>query len=197
MQLIDNLVHEINHAINSYQKEIIIEDNIFYLRTGLSKTKYNKDTFKIISKDKSYVLEEIINSKQTETIIDIIISLSKLNFGIEEIENTILAVRNSITDKYISDSYYSLKYYCKSLLNNKTFLMTLENLRINGNISSISSWFNSIYGTDNAYEDLIETLYKLKEISNKKILFKNQKMKSLAYELINISNTFNNNCNLK
>lgn len=197
MQLLDNLVHELNHAVNSYKNEIIIENDIFYLRTGLSKTKYDKRTFKILDKDKAYILEEIINSKQTENIISIIVELSNSNIDNIKVQNTLYAIKKSVKDKYVSDSYYSLKYFCKELLENKTFLLTLENLRINGNIDDIEIWFDSIYGKDGTYKKLIETLYKLKEISSKKVLFKKAKMKDLAIELINISNTFNNNCNLK
>lgn len=197
MQLIDNLIHELNHAINSYKNEIIVEKDTFYLRTGLSKVKYDRKTFKIIDRTKSYILEEIINSKQTEEIINIIMELSKLNIDNIEIQNTLYAVKSSVQDKYISDSYYGLKYYCQTLLNNKTFLLTLENLRIDGNIDDIGSWFNNIYGDNNGYKNLIESLYKLKRIQNKKVLFKKQKMKDLAIELINISNRFNDNCNLK
>jgi len=51
MQLLDNLIHELNHAINSYKNEIIIENETFHLRTGLSKTTYNKNTMKITIKD--------------------------------------------------------------------------------------------------------------------------------------------------
>lgn len=197
MQLIDNIVHELNHAVNSYKNEIIIEDNYFCLRTGLTKVKYDKKTLNIINKSKNYVLEEIINSKQTEIIIEIIKELANSNINNIYIQNTLYAIKNSIKDKYISDSYYGLKYFCKTLLDNKTFLLTLENLRLNGYIDDIESWFNNIYGSDLGYKNLIDTLYKLKEIQNKKVLFKKQKMKDLAIELINISNTFNNNCNLK
>lgn len=197
MQLIDNIVHELNHAVNSYKNEIIMEDNYFYLRTGLIKIKYDKKTLNVLNKSKNYVLEEIINSKQTEIIIEIIKELANSNINNIYIQNTLYAIKNSIKDKYVSDSYYGLKYFCKTLLDNKTFLLTLENLRLNGYIDDIESWFNNIYGSNLGYNKLIDTLYKLKEIQNKKVLFKKQKMKDLAIELINISNTFNNNCNLK
>ena len=132
MQLIDNIVHELNHAINSYKNEIIIEDNYFYLRTGLIKIKYDKKTLNVVNKSKNYVLEEIINSKQTEIIIEIIKELANSNINNIYIQNTLYAIKNSIKDKYVSDSYYGLKYFCKTLLDNKTFLLTLENLRLNG-----------------------------------------------------------------
>ena len=41
IQLLDNLVHEFNHSINSYNKEIKIKNNILYLRTGLTHTNYS------------------------------------------------------------------------------------------------------------------------------------------------------------
>ena len=197
MHLIDNIVHELNHAVNSYKNEIIMEDNYFYLRTGLIKIKYDKKTLNAINKSRNYILEEIINSKQTETIIEIIKELSNTNIDNVYIQNTLYAIKNSIKDKYVSDAYYGLKYFCNTLLENKTFLLTLENLRLNGYIDEIESWFNNIYGSNSGYQKLIDTLYKLKEIQNKKVLFKKQKIKNLAIELINISNRFNNNCNLK
>ena len=53
LQLLDNLIHELNHAINSYKKEIILEKDCFYLRTGLTKAKYNLKEFKIIDKNRN------------------------------------------------------------------------------------------------------------------------------------------------
>ena len=93
LQLLDNLIHELNHAINSYQNEIILEKDYFCLRTGLTKTKYSLKDIKIVERNKSYVLEEIINSKQTENLINIISNLESNN---EIINNTIYAVKKSI-----------------------------------------------------------------------------------------------------
>lgn len=193
LQLLDNLIHELNHAINSYKNEIIIDKDYFYLRTGLTKTKYSIKEKKIIDKNKSYVLEEMINSKQTENLINIIANLESND---EAIKNTIYAVKNSINGSYISPAYFSLKYYCQKLLNNKTFLLTLENLRIDGNIDDIEKWFNDIYGED-GYQQLIDTLFELKELQNKKGIFVKNKINKLAIKLIKISDRFNKNCNLK
>ena len=41
MQLLDNLVHEFNHAVNSIQNEIKIEDDIL-IRTGVSYNYFDK-----------------------------------------------------------------------------------------------------------------------------------------------------------
>ena len=196
LQLIDNLVHELNHAVNSFKNEITVKDDIFYLRTGLAKTSFNKDTLEIIEKEKTYVLEEIINSKQTELIIDIIKKLKDLNIEDVRIQNTLEAVKNSVDDKYISSSYFSMKYYCQELLNNKTFLLTIENLRIDGNIDDIEYWFDGIYG-DKGYKTLVNLLYQMIELQNKKGFFVKRKIKDTALQLIKMSKQFNQNCNLK
>ena len=196
LQLIDNLVHEFNHAINSFKNEVTIKDDIFYLRTGLAKTSFNKDTLEIIEKEKTYVLEEIINSKQTELIIDIIKKLKDLNIEDVRIQNTLEAVKNSVDDKYISSSYFSMKYYCQELLNNKTFLLTIENLRIDGNIDDIEYWFDGIYG-DKGYKTLVNLLYQMIELQNKKGFFVKRKIKDTALQLVKMSKQFNQNCNLK
>lgn len=195
LQLIDNLVHEFNHAINSFKNEVIIKDDVFYLRTGLAKTIFNKHTLEIIEKEKTYVLEEIINSKQTELIIDIIRKLKDLNIEDIRIQNTLEAVRNSV-DKYVSSSYFLMKHYCQELLNNKTFLLTLENLRIDGNIDDIETWFDGIYGV-NGYKTLINLLYQLLQLQNKKGFFVKRKVNNIALQLVKISKQFNQNCNLK
>ena len=114
----------------------------------------------------------------------------------EIIKNTIYAVKNSINNNYISPAYFSLKYYCQKLLDNKTFLLTLENLRINGNIDDIEYWFDGIYGK-NGYQELINTLFELKEIQNKKGFLIERKINKLAIKLIKMSDKFNKNCNLK
>ncbi len=193
LQLLDNLIHELNHAINSYQNEIIVKEDCFYIRTGLTKIKYSLNDFKTIDKNKSFVLEEIINSKQTETIINIIANMKSDN---EIIKNTIYAVKNSINNNYVSPAYFSLKYYCQKLLDNKTFLLTLENLRINGNVDDIEYWFDGIYG-EKGYQELVNTLFELKEIQNKKGFLIERKINKLAIKLIKISDRFNENCNLK
>ena len=93
LQLLDNLIHELNHAINSYQNEIILDKDYFYLRTGLIKTKYSLKEFKIIDKNRSYVLEEIINSKQTEQLINIISNLERVSDHAVNIAQQVIAGR--------------------------------------------------------------------------------------------------------
>ena len=103
INLLDNLVHEFNHAINSEVNEIKETKNYLYLRTGLTYRLYKKNPLSFIRKDTSYILEEIINTKQTEEIIDIIKSFKPANILFRELllqEN----IRKQNFYKYFSKS---------------------------------------------------------------------------------------------
>ena len=102
---------------------------------------------------------------------------------------------------YTSESYYLEGYICKEIINNRTFIRTLENLRMSGEIYNVSSWFDDIYGKKGTYKELINLLIQIidleKELVNKK-LFKNQiiyKIRSYSKRVMNIINKFNENSN--
>ena len=62
VNLLDSLIHEFNHSINSINNEIKVLDNKVYVRTGLSYTCYEEE-----GKQANVVLEEVLNIKETET----------------------------------------------------------------------------------------------------------------------------------
>lgn len=170
VDLIDNLVHEFNHAVNSYINEIKETKNYIYLRTGLTYRVYKKDTLSFIKKDPSYMLEEIINTKQTEEIINIMKSFDERN---PDISNTIYAINSETSHKYSSNSYYLEGTICKQILENRTFINTLANLRINGEVYNINKWFDDITGEEGSYKDLI---YLLNEVYNLELEYANKKL---------------------
>ena len=69
------------------------------------------------------MLEEIINTKQTEDIINIIKSFDQNN---SIISNTIYAINTETEHKYSSEAYFLQSYICKEILTNRTFISTLE-----------------------------------------------------------------------
>ena len=189
INLLDNLVHEFNHAINS---EVI--------RTGLTYRLYKKNPLSFIRKDTSYILEEIINTKQTEEIIDIIKSFKPAN---SEISNTIYAINNETNHKYNSQSYYLESYSCKKILENKTFINTLANLRLNGEVYEIAKWFDDIVGREGTYKELILLLKEINELeleyANRKI-FKSiifNKIKSTSNKIMRIVEKFDRSVNYR
>ncbi len=200
IDLLDNLVHEFNHAVNSYINEIRETKKYLYLRTGLTYRIYNKNDLNFIKKDSSYILEEIINTKQTEEIIDIIKSYKNVN---RDIENTIYAINSETSHKYNSNSYYLESYICKQILNNKTFINTLANLRINGEIFDIPDWFDNIIGEKGTYRNLIDFLNKIYDLEieySKKKFFKKftyMKIKNVSDRIMNIVKKFNDNITYK
>ena len=199
VNLLDSLIHEYNHAINSYLKEIEIIDNIIYVRTGLTHIKYNYDSLKCIEKEKSYILEEIINTKQTENVIDIIKNYKDTDFDM--INNVIYAINNETSKHYESRAYYLETKALMNLLSNKTFIYTLENLRIEGNIADIEVWFDEIMGNKNSYQNLIYKLNKLVILEEKleyTKYFKGiiiGKIKSLVKDIDYMASIFNKNSN--
>ena len=200
IDLLDNLVHEFNHAVNSYKEEIRVTKNYLYLRTGLTYRLYKKDPLTFIKKNPSYMLEEIINTKQTEEIIDIIKSFDNSN---RDISNTIYAINNETDHKYNSNSYYIESYSCKQILENRTFINTLANLRLNGDVYDIDKWFDDIVGHEGSYKELIKLLNEIYELEieySKKKLFKSitlGKIRDTSRKIMRIVETFNNNVNYR
>lgn len=196
VDLYDNLVHEFNHAINSYNNEIKVGKNYLYLRTGLTFRVFRKSDLSFVRKDPSYMLEEIINTEQTSDIINIIKGFDQSN---PDIANTIYAINSETGHKYNSNSYFLEGYVCKQILENKTFIRTLETLRINGDVYDINKWFDNITGEEGSYKELIKLLndiYNLElEYSNKKMFrsFTLGKIKDAARSVMRIVDKFNNN----
>ena len=196
ISLLDNLVHEFNHAVNSYLNEIKETKNYLYIRTGLTNRVYRKDNLTFIKKEDSYILEEIINTKQTNDIINIIKSFDNDN-------STIYAINSETENKYNSNSYYLQSYITKEILNNRTFISTLENLRLNGEIEEIENWFDNIIGKDNSYKTFIKELNEIHELeieySKKKIfkVFTLNKIKDKSNSIMRMVNKFNSSVNFK
>lgn len=199
VSLLDNLVHEFNHAINSYINEVKETNKYVYLRTGLTYRIYRKEDLTFIKKDSSYILEEIINTKQTSDIINII---KKFDVNNSAISNTIYAINSETNNDYNSKSYYLQSYVCREILNNRTFYSTLENLRINGEIYDIEKWFDDIAGKD-SYKELIkllEEIYNMEIEYTKKRFFKSiliGKIRDTSRKIMRIVDKFNNNVNFK
>lgn len=196
INLLDNLVHEFNHAVNSYLNEIKETKNYLYIRTGLTNRIYKKDNLSFIKKEDSYILEEIINTKQTNDIINIIKTFDNDN-------DTIYAINSETENKYNSNSYYLQSYITKEILNNRTFISTLENLRLNGEISEIEKWFDDIIGEKDSYKEFIKELREIHDLeieySNRKIFkkFILNKIRDKSTDIMETIKKFNNNVNFK
>lgn len=203
VDLIDSLIHEFNHAINSINNEITIDQDYIYLRSGIAHMTYDKETLKPVpSKFNEIILEEVLNTIQTEQIINVILSWAKYHENIKnnELNNMLYVLNAEITTKYTSKAYMLETFVSKELVKNKTFIYTLEKLRFAGDISNIESWFDNITGTSNSYKTLCNKLYNLQELEKQYInttWFKKRiiyKMRLNLNQIADIIETFNKNC---
>lgn len=203
IDLLDNLVHEINHAVNSLNNEISEKNNCIYVRTGLSNIIYDKKTLQVIKKENESIIEEVINTKQTEDIINIISSFQQYEITDSQITNTIYSINRNANNNYTSNAYYLQGIVTSKLLENKTFIRTLEDLRFKGHIEEIDYWFDSITGKENSLKKLSENLLlslNLELTLTKKKIFKGKlinRIRNLNQESLQIVETFNNNCNYR
>ena len=146
-------------------------------------------------------MEEIINTKQTEDVINIINTFNNYKIDNSEFVNTLYSLKHDIDNNgYQSNAYYFQSYICKELMKNKTFIPTVENLRLKGNIDDISSWFDNITGIDDSYNKLVTLLDEiLKDEANldKVKFFKKYKVNKIlekSRKVLHIINVFENNC---
>lgn len=202
VDLMDSIIHEFNHAVNSCKNEIKIGKDEISLRTGLSYINFYKyDMQKIKSKSKDIALEEVINTTQTEAIINIINSFNDYNINNEEIKNALYSIKQEVSaEGYKSKAYFFQAYICKELLNNRTFMPTIEYLRYSGNVEGIEQWFDDIVNVPKSYQKLItllDEILKDEDALNKNPLFPKYKMNNIiakSREVIEIIQTFDNNC---
>lgn len=204
VDMLDNIIHEFNHAINSMINEIKYNDKTVSMRTGLSYMTYDvNDLNHIKEKTSDITLEEIINTKQTEDVMNIIRSFSKYEVRNEEFNNTFYALEHSIDGEYTSSAYYLQSFICKELMKNKTFIPTVENLRFNGNVDDIAGWFDNITGTEGSYKKLTtlleEILHDEEKLATAK-WFKNYKISKIREKMrttMEIIQEYENNCIFK
>ena len=203
MELIDNIIHEYNHAINSYENEIKIGKTKIYIRTGLSYARYDKASLKPMGIDNKEILEEILNTKQTEEVVNIIKEFTKYSTNNSVINNSLYSVNNYIDKSYKSKAYSLQTLFTNDLTNNKTLYNVLSNMRFNGNVDNINGFFDNVVGKDGSFNRFIEILNNTKKLEQEYIntkLFKKIKMieiRSCYNEAKSIIDKFNNNYHFK
>ena len=199
--MFDNIIHEFNHAVNSLNNEISLDDKYIKLRTGLCYLVYDRKNMRFLYKSNESFLEEVINTEQTEEIINIINSFG--NYTIENVEfnNTLHVLKNEIVgNNYISDSYAFQSLVCDILMKNKNFYTTISNLRFKGFVNDIPIMFDGIIGKNGSYQYLnvlLKKIYNLQIKYSKSLFFKKiilNKIKLKAQELLSIIKEYDNKC---
>ena len=165
IQLLDNLIHEYNHAVNSIQNEVTIDETV-KIRTGISFNTFDKKTLEFKEKSNEITLEEVINTKQTESIIDIIKSFSTIEIDNTTASNTLYSINHIVGDSYQSKGYLLESLVCKKLMENKSFISTFEKLRFDGQVEDLYHFFDNVTGDDGSFLKLTSLLSKILELNN-------------------------------
>ena len=201
INMLDNIIHEYNHAINSINYEISYDDEYVKVRTGLSYILYDKKTLKPLKKSKEVALEEIINTTQTSEIINIINSFNKEEIDNIEFNNVLYSLKNDIgKDIFESEAYGYDSLITKELIKNKTFYPTITKLRYKGLIEDIPSLFDNVIGKDGEYKRLNELLTEIHNLEYKYMdatLFKNRilnEIRNKSRMVLNLINDYDNKC---
>lgn len=200
VELLDSLIHEYNHALNSLRNEIKEDGKRVMMRTGISYIIYDRsDSTKVLESDTNRTLEELVNTRQTESIIEIIKSFATIEIADEEIMNSLHYVERQIGSGYESQAYLLQSSVCKPLIDNRSFLPTLERLRYDGYVDDIPSWFDEITGEKGSFDKLSKILdkslklehefYKAKFFKARKI----SKIRSLISQVTDIINLYDSN----
>ena len=181
--MLDNIIHEYNHAINSVNNEITYDDEYVKVRTGLCYALYDKNNLNYLRKTKELALEEIINTYQSADIIDIIKSFNNYKVDNTEFNNALYVINKELGDKKFESSAYTFdQIITKELINNKTFTPTLCNLRLKGLIDDIPYLFDNVLGRDGEYKRLNELLTSMQELEvkySKSTILKNKYLNDL------------------
>ncbi len=189
--LLDSIIHEYNHALNSFRNEIHEEGNKIFMRTGISYLIFDKSNpNKVINSDQNRIFEELINTKQTESIIDIIKSFANLEIADEEIMTSLNYIESQIQGAYVSSAYMLQSTVCRPLIENRSFMPTIERLRYDGYIEDIPKWFDEVTGEKGSFDKLSKILDKSMKLETefyKARFFKNMKISKIK-SLINQMN---------
>jgi hypothetical protein len=199
--LLDSIIHEYNHAVNSINNEVTWDDKVIRVRTGLSHIFYDKNSLNYLSKSNEVALEEILNTMQTEEIINIINSFNNKPIDNYEFSSMLYSLKNEIgKESFKSEAYYYDSLLTSELVKNKTFTPTICNLRLNGMIEDIPYLFDNVLGINGEYDrlnSLLTSIHKKEIEYGKRTMFRNlllNDIKKDSLKVINLIREYDNKC---
>ena len=170
-QKIKELVHEINHSVNSSISPICKRNNLLVFRNGIA----------IYSLDELYKeavsLEEAINEEQALEIFDIINSFKSYDIKNETLKKDIYKINKK--DTIIG--YRNLVLDINPLYMNKEFNYVLKNKRLTGDLREIREHFNNKVGRSSAFQELAKEMDNFEKTRNTTI---QQSIRNKVYEYV-------------
>lgn len=145
---LEMLTHEIRHALMGYYNtNNLIDENTYYMRTGLNESFYIKDNS---SKDKYEVKkvgrtnDEITNTYITELLVNRIIGLKKYKIENSSLNRYLSRIRTSQEDgRYRSIGYFNEIKLWYSLLSSNQFIEIVNEHQFDGQIDIIKEFIEN------------------------------------------------------
>lgn len=140
LDLLDIMVHEMNHIVNSKENEtFFLGDHLTY-RTGLC--------YQVDGQKKYFTLEEIYNTLQVEEIIHIIRQFSSCSIEDKYLTKLVEQISKQSKNGFQSAAYQDISSLVRPLFRNPIFHDFVKTERWNGHLDKIQEQFNYVVGDD-------------------------------------------------
>ena len=145
---LEMLAHEIRHALMGYYNtNTLIDENTYYMRSGLGETYYIKDDSlkdKYKVKENGRTIDEITNTYITELLINRIMNLKKYNIENSTLNRYLSRVKTSQKDgRYRAIGYFNEIKLWYPILLNEQFIKIVNQHQFDGEIDIIKDFFES------------------------------------------------------
>ena len=148
------------------------------------------------------MLEEVINTIQTEEIINTILEINTEYVNNLKLKGIINGLQMELKKQKFKSKAYSLEsVILDELVKNRTFINTVKELRIAGEVEQIEDWFDSITKINGSYNKLNQSLRDIivleERMQRSKIskIITIKKIRREASTIRKIVGEFNKNCN--
>ena len=145
---LEMLAHEIRHALMGYYNtNTLIDENTYYMRSGLGETYYIKDDSlkdKYKVKENGRTIDEITNTYITELLINRIMNLKKYKIENSTLNRYLSRVKTSQKDgRYRAIGYFNEIKLWYPILLNEQFINIVNQHQFDGEIDIIKDFFES------------------------------------------------------
>ena len=158
-ELLEKVVHEVNHVINSINNPICIKGGNEAVRSGLS-------IIGLVDAERSYnMLEESVNVLQSAEIVEHILAFTQCDVKNAEIKRLLDKIKYAYGSKREGLGYENVVPLIRPLYLNSEFNKVVKRQRMVGRIVPIKEHFERKVG-DGSYNEFCKTLDELEVSSN-------------------------------
>lgn len=144
---LEMLIHELRHALMGYYNtNILLDENTYYMRSGLQETFYRRDS-KVLKKynveDVGQIIDEVMNTYMSEFLLHRIMSFKKYKIENNDLRKYLESLKSEQKDqKYRALGYELEVNLCAPLLLSSMFCNLTNNHQFDGEIGIVKNFIN-------------------------------------------------------